>query len=194
MEEIENNIKYQQICEAGKSLFWKFGIKKVSVEEISKTAKVSKVTFYKFFSNKVELAKTIFDNTINLALKQYEELINSDLSFQEKIDTMFRMKLEATENISREFITDIYENPQLGMIEFMEKQGRRSLELTISFIEDSKNKGFISSDISINFVMYFLNKMSEMVNDEALSSKYKNPQDMIMEILSFFFYGVGAKK
>ena len=46
------NIKYNQILTKGKELFWKYGIKRVAIEEICKQAHVSKMTFYKYFKNK----------------------------------------------------------------------------------------------------------------------------------------------
>ena len=52
-----NNIsskKYQDIKKKGKELFWKYGTKRVTVEEICREAGVSKMTYYKFFKNKNE--------------------------------------------------------------------------------------------------------------------------------------------
>ena len=51
-----NSPKVSQIMLAAKDLFWKFGIRKVSIEEICSKANVSKVTFYKYFENKIDLA------------------------------------------------------------------------------------------------------------------------------------------
>ncbi len=50
-----------KLTEAGRSLFWKFGFTKVTVEEICQSAGVSKMTFYRYFENKTELAKRILD-------------------------------------------------------------------------------------------------------------------------------------
>ena len=60
----KHNKKYKQIIATSKELFWKFGIKRVTVEEICSQAHVSKMTFYKFFPNKIELAKIILKNEI----------------------------------------------------------------------------------------------------------------------------------
>ena len=55
MDNLTTNPKYLDIFKTAKDLFWKYGIKRVSIEEICKEAKVSKMTFYKFFPNKIEL-------------------------------------------------------------------------------------------------------------------------------------------
>ncbi len=194
MDKFSINIKYQQITDSGKKLFWKYGIKRVTVEEICTEAKVSKMTFYKFFSNKIELAKTILTNLILHSLQETEELINKDCPFEDKINRMLEMKLENTQSISPEFISDLYKNPEQGMMQILEKTQEKSMALTVLFLQDSQKKGFIRKDIKIEFIIYFLGKSIQMISDKDLLSQYENSQDAIMEITNFFFYGIGAKK
>ena len=187
------NIKYNQILTKGKELFWKYGIKRVAIEEICKQAHVSKMTFYKYFKNKKELVLVILDNTVGKALKDYKELIGKECSFTEKIKQMLKMKLEGSQDVSKEFIKDIYQNPTLNLIPYMEELGKKSLDLTIEFLLDSQKKGFIRKEIKIDFILYYFNQMLAMTTDTALLSKYEKPQDLIMEATEFFFYGIGAK-
>ena len=191
---LKKNKKYQQILASGKELFWKFGIRRVAVEEVCKHANVSKMTFYKFFQNKTELALVILEITVGKAINDYTELIANNCSFIEKVNLMLKMKLEGTQDISQEFVMDIYQNPDLGLLPFMEKQGEKSLKLTVDFLMDSQIKGHIRQDIKVDFIMYFFNQMLAMSTDKALLAKYNNPQDLIMEITEFFFYGIGAKQ
>ncbi len=51
--------KFVQIVEIASELFRKYGVKRVTVEEICTTAQISKMTFYKYFANKKELADYI---------------------------------------------------------------------------------------------------------------------------------------
>jgi len=140
MSNKESNLKYQQIINASQALFWKHGIKRVSVEEICSLAKVSKMTFYRFFPNKIELAKHLLQELSEESLKTYRNLINSDLSFIEKVNKMIEMKLKSTNNIGQEFISDLYKNNELGLLPCIEKAQKESLDLTISFIADAQKK------------------------------------------------------
>ena len=49
--------KSLDILNTARQLFWKHGIRRVSVEEVCREAGVSKMTFYRSFPNKIELAK-----------------------------------------------------------------------------------------------------------------------------------------
>lgn len=194
MSDHSQNIKYQHILSSGKELFWKHGIKRVSVEEICSQAKVSKMTFYKFFKNKKALVIAILENTVGVALEDYKELINQDCSFTDKIAQILKMKLEGSKDISQEFILDIYQNQSMGLLPYMEELGKKSLALTMAFLLDSQKKGHIRQDIKVDFILYYFNHMMVMTTDPELLSKYEKPQDLIMESTEFFFYGIGAKQ
>lgn len=194
MSDHSQNIKYQHILSSGKELFWKHGIKRVSVEEICAQAKVSKMTFYKFFKNKKALVIAILENTVGVALEDYKELINQDCSFTDKIAQMLKMKLEGSKDISQEFILDIYQNQSMGLLPYMEELGKKSLAITMAFLLDSQKKGHIRQDIKVDFILYYFNQMMAMTTDPELLSKYEKPQDLIMEATKFFFYGIGAKQ
>ena len=67
--------KLRDILLAAKELFWKFGFKRVSVEEVCKEAQVSKMTFYKHFKNKIELVKSLYKLVSDEAMKKYNKEI-----------------------------------------------------------------------------------------------------------------------
>lgn len=194
MNIVKDNQKYQSIYKTGKNLFWKYGIKRVTIEEVCKEAGVSKMTFYKFFPNKIELAKTIWHEEITNSLSKFREVVNSDLEFQDKIKEMFTIKLNASEEISVEFINDIYKMPELGLQSQIEKYGNESLEIFVNFLSNSQKTGLIRKDIKIEFILFYFNQMSKIFDDENLVSNYKHPQDLIMESMNFLFYGLLSNK
>lgn len=186
--------KYIGMFKTGKELFWRHGIKRVTIEEICSEANVSKMTFYKFFSNKIEFAKIILEETLNQSIKKFDNLIHSNLPFTEKIEQMFVLKLEVTEDISAEFIADIYKNSFKELQQIVEKQRQTSLKLFTDFLIDSQKKGLIRKDIKIEFILCYADKMSEMLNDKKLVSRYDTMQDLIMEGMKFLFYGLSIQK
>lgn len=70
---IENK-KYKALLEAGKKLFCKHGFRRVTIDEICREAGASKMTFYKWFDNKTEFAKTIFQMKCHLPSESLEGL------------------------------------------------------------------------------------------------------------------------
>jgi len=62
------NPKRQKILHTGKELFWKFGFKRVTIEELCKEAGISKMTYYKYFTNKMDLVN--YDQQIYQSIQQ----------------------------------------------------------------------------------------------------------------------------
>ena len=57
MDNSNHNKKIQQLVTTAQELFMRHGIRRVTVEEICSEANISKMTFYKYFKNKIELTK-----------------------------------------------------------------------------------------------------------------------------------------
>jgi len=190
MEDFKGHKKMERLIATGKDLFWKYGIKRVSIEEVCKVSEVSKMTFYKFFPNKIELARTILRLVMDKAIIDFRQLIESDCSFKDKVHQMFVMKLEGTKNISAEFIQDIYHNPKLGLMEDMEAYSQKSFQLFVDFLKEAQVQGRIRKEVKIEFILSYINQMTHMMNDEALMTHYESPQDLIMESVNFLFYGL----
>ncbi|MBR8537981.1 TetR/AcrR family transcriptional regulator [Carboxylicivirga sediminis] len=194
MKDIAKNRKYQAALSTGKKLFWKYGLKRVSIEEICKEASVSKMTFYKYFPNKIELAKSILKGIMEQAMEQFEELINSDLSFEQKVEQMMHMKMEGTKELSVEFLNDIYANPDNGLLAFMQKYSEQSTSIFAEFLKQAQHNDEIRKDVSIDFILYQMNLMTQTVNDQTLLAKYNSPGELIMENMRYLFYGMMPNK
>ncbi len=185
-----NNLKVRQIREAGKDLFWKFGIRRVTIEEICRKAKVSKVTFYKYFENKNDLAMHLLDTIYDESLRVYRELMKSDIPFEEKVRETIRMKMEETQEVSSEMIDDILGNPDEEIKKYYEGISTTILQEVVHWYAEAQKKGEVRQDIKVEFMMFFMSHMLELANDERLLRMYGNSRDVIMELLNFFFYGI----
>ena len=182
--------KYRDLLVTGKNLFWKHGFRRVTVEEICQESKVSKMTFYKYFPNKVELAKAILDKMFNESMDQFRALMLSDIPFEEKMELQIRMKSEGTQDISQEFVKDIYGDPGSELFGYWREKASEVIQLVVELYRQAQDEGYIRKDIRIDFILYMINKTFEFVNDDELISKYDTMQDLILEINRFFLYGI----
>ena len=182
--------KIDQIIIVAKDLFWKHGIKRVSIEEICREANVSKMTFYKHYKNKMELVKYIINQITDVAMLKYREIMDSDIPFSEKVKKTIDLKLEASQDISNEFYNDYVRHADYEMISFLQQKKNELLGTILKDYAEAQKKGEIRKDLKPEFILYFLNQMQEMIKDEQLEKLYDNPQDIIMEFTNFFFYGV----
>ena len=189
MESIDDQ-KLKKILIAAKDLFWRHGFKRVTIEEVCREANVSKMTFYKHFKNKMELVKYLLNHIYEKGMKQYRDIMDSDIPFSEKVKKTLDLKMEQSQDISNEFMDDYIRHADPEMEKFLNQKLNDNLQMIFNDYVEAQKKGDLRKDIKPEFILYFLNHMPEMIKDKQLEKMYNNPQDMIMELTNFFFYGV----
>ncbi|KAA3618759.1 MAG: TetR/AcrR family transcriptional regulator [Calditrichaeota bacterium] len=185
-----NNSKHRQIIVTAKKLFWQFGVRRVSIEEICTEANVSKMTFYKHFRNKLELAKFILKKMTDEGIANYQEIMAKDISFREKVRQTIELKLEQTNDLSQAFFADIHNNKIPELKAYFDELVQFSIKIILDDYTAAQKRGEIRKNVKPEFIMYFLNQLFVMTEDENLQKLYKQPQALIMELTNFFFYGI----
>jgi AcrR family transcriptional regulator len=186
--------KFEAIAAAAKSLFWKHGIRRVTIEEICKDAGVSKMTCYKYFSNKTAIAKYLIEELFESGVESYKEIYNSDITYEEKVKKLIDLKMSNAHEMSQELLDDIYKYQDEELSETIEDIKKRMIGIYLDDIRQEQKKGEIRSDIKPEFMLYFLTNLTEMLTDQQLVRLYPNPEQMIIEVMSFFFYGIMPRK
>jgi len=187
---MKNSSKQDLILKAAQTLFWKHGIKRVTIDEICKETPVSKMTFYKFFKNKEVLAKHLLNEVLTGWHDQYREIMNREIPFTTKIKQVIDLEQSASENMGEEFIKDIYQNEFTELQKLIDSaRNLYNAEIAKDMIEAQK-QGEIRADIKPEFVLYLLEDIGSKVMDEKLSELYGSKQALIMELTNYFFYGI----
>lgn len=189
----KRNKKYNDILEAAQKLFWKFGFKKVTIEEICREGNVSKMTFYKHFDNKTELAKVVLDRVIGNASTQFKKLKNEAQSASELMEGMLNMKKEGIHDISPEFLADFYADKELGLKEYIGQLTQKVWVEMMNDFKDLQQGGLIRKDLKIEFFMYLVQKINNYLEDPYLLSLYPDTEDLVMEFTRFFAYGMSPR-
>lgn len=190
MSTIINSEKYNAIIKTAHDLFWKFGIRRVTIGEICKEAGASKMTFYRFFQDKNELAKKVVENLFKNIFDDYRKIMDQDVPFEEKVKQQLMMKFEGTNQLSPELIKDVYGNPDSEICKLWKSLADEMMQMVYEDYSHAQEKGWIRKDLNLKFIIYMTNKTIEMASDEHLQAMYPDMQSLIMEIANFFFYGI----
>lgn len=179
-----------KIIDSAKKLFWKYGIKKVSVEEICKEAKISKMTFYRNYKNKLEVAKLMLENIAEASLFNYAEIMALEVPFKEKINKIIQFKQESVKGISKEIIRDIHVNYKDELGNLIESYQQKMFYNIVRDFTIAQKEGWIRQDLKIEFILYELNQITQKILDPNLNKLYESEEKLIMDVTNFFFYGV----
>jgi AcrR family transcriptional regulator len=192
-EKIVKSKKHQQIIDTARDLFWHHGVRRVSIEEICQTAGASKMTFYKYFKNKIDIVLFILEKLYREGIARYKGIMAQNIPYSEKIKDVIKMKLEITRDISQEMLKDWMQDTIPEVAELMQRIQRENIQLFLDDMVEAQNKGEIRKDINPQFILYFLNKIREIAGDEQLINMYESTQSLTAELVNFFFYGILTK-
>ena len=179
-----------RLTEAGHELCWKFGFKKVTVEDVCKKAGVSKMSFYRYYENKTELAKRVLDNVISDGVVKFREIMTDDDTAVNKMHRFIDLKIEGTNNISKEFIADIYGDMGSEIQQYMAKLTAHTITTMIEEFRNAQSRGVFNSNFKPELLFALSNSFIELMNNPVLNKLYENPQEIIIEMVNLISYGI----
>lgn len=186
--------KYESILKVARELFWKHGFKRISVEELCSTAKVSKMTFYKFFPNKVELAKVVFTNESNDAIEKFKNILRGPGTPAEKIERLVQLKVAGTNEISREFLIDFYTEGHDGLNDFVKNWSYQSWIEIVAELRQAQKAGIISKKVKPELFLHLTQALAGLVTNPELLSHYDAPSNLINELTYLIAFGILPSK
>jgi AcrR family transcriptional regulator len=179
--------KQRQILVTAEELFYKYGIKRVTVEEICREANVSKMTFYKYFTNKITLAQYIWQTKIEGAISKLNEIDALEVPFPEKMERVFEFTKQMTAKMDNEFVKDFIalELDHLGQDKLMQHM--------LQIVRNAQQRGEIRPEIRPEFLLAMHDKTHELLHDEKLFKLYPDYTAFNREMYDFFCYGMLPK-
>ncbi|PYZ97682.1 TetR family transcriptional regulator [Alteribacter lacisalsi] len=184
--------KKKDILTTAHGLFMTHGIQKVSVAEIARKAGVSQVTIYNYFENKHKLIYESFLYYVDEAMSEFEETVDSDLPFPEKIKQLIFNKKQTAIQIHPEYY-------QYMMREYTADQGNlieriyaeKTMPILSILLEEGRSKGYIDPSISMEAVLFYINILKDAMQREEI---YEKVLPLTEDITKIFFYGLVGEK
>ena len=180
--------KQQQLITAAKNLLLNHGLRRVTIKEICKNANVSKMTFYKYYNNKLDIAKAVLDVMFYEGLMLYNEIIEVDIPLPKKVEEMLKFIRERFTSVGEAFINDLL-NEDSPLHQYFFNQHKNARELAMGFFKNIQKDGLIRSDIKLPFLLFMLDNLSVLVNHPDFIKIMPNIEDRICELSSLLFHG-----
>lgn len=181
--------KHKNLLDAAQELFFKFGLHKVSVDEICTKAKVSKITFYKEFENKNQLALEVFRFYNEIAVQETQELLKLPINFLEMIERLILLKQKYSKQMGATFIKDIMAEREV-FSQLMEKTFKEQKQLRLKILQRGKNEGYIRPEVDGDLFELLLQNFSNLFHQPELLEKYPDIEKLSRLSVELFFYGL----
>jgi AcrR family transcriptional regulator len=153
----------RMIIDNARRIFFERGFRDVSVEELCKIIGISKVTFYRYFENRDELAETVFDELYAEVFPIIDAILNSDNSIEEVLETYYVVAIEfASSKISIQMMADI----EILMPQKYETLRKYEFDQMIKLLKRGQDEGLVRQSIDPEVVIRLI--------EELFGSVYKH--------------------
>lgn len=182
-------MKKKQILQAALSLFMNYGVQKVSIKEIATKANVSQVTIYNYFGSKDDLIDEVIQYYIDRELANFEQLINSNQTYPEKIKEIIFIKSETAKQINKSFYQTLIEKYTSKASYIQEVYAKKAVPMMMSFFEEGKKLGYIDPKISNKALFTYLQIFQEAFQREEI---YHHILPITEDFTKLVFYGIAG--
>ena len=184
--------KKQLLLATAQELFFKYGVRRVTVEEICKSAGVSKMTCYKYFTDKWDIARAMLDNLINFGIAAFQDMMIEDVPFAAKVEQMLLQTITQIHAVGPALLDDMMreDSPLHGYYLEMQKKTRK---LSVDFFVQAQQQGHIHPDLKMPVLLFMFDQLSDLVSHPEFVQIMPDIQDRAGELAALLFYGFARK-
>ncbi|NLI57246.1 MAG: TetR/AcrR family transcriptional regulator [Clostridium sp.] len=178
--------KMKHIINIAFEMFNSYGINNVKITDVAKRANVSKVTIYNYFESKEGLVRQVFFNFADKQLEEVKKLIESKLTFREKLERFYHIKIQAAELLSEKFVNSIIGSYPV-IQEYMGSYYEEKLKpVFMSLIIQGKNEGDIDKELSNEAILIYIEAFKDILSKPM-------DRDLRTDLGKLFYYGFKGK-
>ncbi len=151
------------------------GIENLTIDEISKHAKVGKTSIFKYFGSKENLINEVFKCFLDKIEKTAQEIMAENKPFEETIIAMSKNKLNYIDKISRQFYLDMMDfytkkkDDELSLI--MQQCNERGLSMMIDLFHRGRKEGKVDLKYSDEFLFLYFQAIVEGISNPHIYRK-----------------------
>ena len=176
--------------DAAEALFLKHGFRRVAIDEVCRTAGVSRKTFYVYFENKDALTIELLDKIIGSLTLEFVQMMDSPTSFASKMARMMEMKLALSRRLSMEFLADLFNASSEKVSQFFHKKTAENIAIARSIFTQAQERGEIRSELNIDFVMAIFNNQADLCEKQEFRALFKDSESMMKQLAELLLYGI----
>ncbi|MBA4494834.1 TetR/AcrR family transcriptional regulator [Paenactinomyces guangxiensis] len=180
--------KRKAIIQAAQELFIKRGITGVTVNEIAVRAGVSQVTVFKYFGDKMTLAREAMMERFNESMAAADELLEQNIPFSEKIQWIIDKNKQSIDIVGESFLHSIDDPPMKQIInEFLTV---RAVPWYEKLIKEGKKEGAIDESIPTEAIMAYIFALLPVLSSPE---HIKKGREYYTGLMKLFFNGLISK-
>ncbi|MBK7310120.1 MAG: TetR/AcrR family transcriptional regulator [Sphingobacteriaceae bacterium] len=184
-----------KILEDAKELFFMYGLKRVTVDDICRHIGMSKKTLYLFFKNKEELIECLLEKNINENKKEFEHIFKKSNNSIQEIILLMEHLAEMFSEINPHVFYDLQKYHPVVWKQFKEFKENFLFQMIVENLEKGIQEGLYRLTINKEILARLRIEETEMALNPLLFHKEKYKiADIQIELLDHYLHGITTLK
>lgn len=176
-------------------LFFKYGIKHVTMDDIAKELGMSKKTIYQYYKEKDDLVNQLFELELKIHEKDFKEISELSEDPIHEIMLISNKMREMMQSINPMFFMDLQKYYPVAFTRFKKFKDQCAFESVITNIKAGIKLGIYRSDFDIDFAAkYRMVQMDIIMFGDHFSYEKTNFIKANQCLLEMFVYGISTLK
>lgn len=179
---------------AAEKLFNRFGVRSVSMDDVSKEINISKKTLYKCFRDKNELISTTVNVHIDRMEAAIQEIKHTQSHAIKQLNDITKFAIEQSRSMNPNMIFDLKKyHPEIYQI-LAERRESHSLVRITENIELGRSQGFYRNDFDEKIIAKAFSKLTFTTFDSFdETSSIEFAKHSISEIMKYHIRGIATE-
>ena len=183
------------IADKARELFSMYGLKSVSMDDLARTAGISKKTIYQYFSDKTDLVDTVMDTMID---SNRNTFLKCSGTAKDAIDEVFMQTNSAfiqLASVSFNFFHELKKSFPVMWKRLEEHRQRTILPVIIKNLQRGIAENLYRHDLDIPFTADIrLQQLSTVINPESFTDRRTDSLQLMNSLTAFYLHGITTEK
>ena len=181
----------EKILHAAFELFFRYGIKSVTMDDIAKHLSMSKKTIYQFFSDKDEIVHVLFDNYLQQHRMEFDVIATSSKNVVEEVFSYMKKMHLLLAQINPSIFYDLRKYHKGTWDLFRTFRTEYLLDVVEKAIDKGKLEGFIREDLNSKVIARMRVEQIDMgFNPHVFPTDKFNILEVQLAMTEHFLYGI----
>lgn len=178
----------KKILDTAQALFGRYGLRKVTTDDIAKDARVSKATIYRLYTNKQDILIEVIQQEMNDLLTRIRKEVAAEKSVHDKLRAHLLTKIHTVHklinlhNVTSHALSEHWEHAEELKAEFIQKEAAIVVEILVAGVNSGELQ-VINPEATAHFMVVSLQSLEYPWSLPAAGFSIEQQVDLMLDIL-----------
>ncbi|RYZ29659.1 MAG: TetR/AcrR family transcriptional regulator [Chitinophagaceae bacterium] len=183
------------ILAKAKELFFSYGLKSVSMDDLAKHAGISKKTIYQFYADKAELVNKIVENLMQCHHQLFQQCQKTAKDAVEEVLGQSNEPFETWASVNQTFFFELQKSFPEAWAKLDQHKQNVLQPGIVKNLQWGKQENLYREDLDVAFTTDVrLQQLSSALQPSAFTSRRMNVSQLVNELTMFYLHGITTEK